>query len=262
MNSSCPPIIIALLLLVSCSQAGTPDPLPPTVFLPGECLRSAELISHMSDKEGEQLVYSGLYHFSLALDISYTVVQNNYDTHTIHPREIPADDCYQPFGERVNSVKQAYEEDFHRIASHNEGYINIVTVLYNGGLSLVADKDFAGHRAGEELAPFIVQQVGTASGHDRPEECLNLPLYSRNSAKEFLSIPLDYGCVLGKNIVFDIPVSGFKLKEERINFELSIPVKTVMYLHWIDAKLTDSDAPVPYQEDTLHCSFHTWWNMK
>lgn len=256
--------LIALVFLsISCENvAGTPDPLSNEVFLTGECLASNELICYMAEREEGELVQNNKYRFAWELNITSTVVEENYSPTRIHPREIPSKECYKEFGDRKNAVKQAYNEVFYSFGPQYFGRIDIITVLYDGGLSLVADKEFAGHPAGEELAPYIVQRRGSASGQDRPEECLSFPRNSRDSVQEYLNIPLKYGCVLGRFARFDFPVDGFEPVEEKVNFEVLIPVKVVNYLHWLDAKLMNPNAPVPYQEDTLHCSFHTWWNMK
>ena len=36
---------------------------------------------------------------------------------------------------------------------------------------------------------------------------------------------------------------------------LEIPVKVVMYLNWLDDRITDPNAPIPYREDVLRCEF-------
>jgi hypothetical protein len=49
---------------------------------------------------------------------------------------------------------------------------------------------------------------------------------------------------------------------ETVTFELKIPVKVVMYLNWLNDKISDPDAPVPYEERELYCKFTTDFNLK
>ena len=63
-------------------------------------------------------------------------------------------------------------------------------------------------------------------------------------------------------IYFCIPTEDCELTEEEVTFELNIPVKVVMYLNWINDKLTDPDAPVPYKDEVLHCKFTTRYGLK
>ena len=52
-----------------------------------------------------------------------------------------------------------------------------------------------------------------------------------------------------------IPVLDSKEVVEGITFTLTIPVKVGLYLTWLNDKLSDPDAPFPYYDDTLTCTF-------
>ena len=56
-------------------------------------------------------------------------------------------------------------------------------------------------------------------------------------------------------MILQIPLEGKMLTNEWVKFTLEIPVKVVMYLNWLDDRITDPNAPIPYREDVLRCEF-------
>ena len=63
-------------------------------------------------------------------------------------------------------------------------------------------------------------------------------------------------------ISFSIPMEQYQLTDEKVTFELNVPVKVVKYLTWLNDKITDPDAPVPYEEEVLHCRFTTDYGLR
>lgn len=245
-------LLSAVLCVSACVSFGaaTPDAEVQT-FLPGECLKSTELtygVPHYST----QMCVNGKYRFIFPLDLDFsnecmdhTVIKNRW-------RHVTTQEMYDAFGENGKLVKKAYEDEFESFlklyqAKKHPGAadrFSIVTILYNGGISLVADKDFAGVPAGKDLSDII--------GPDP---------YLWNSDL-FPDIPLEYITMPGESIAFSVPLGDFNVVQEPVNFELNIPVKVVMYLQWLNDKLTDPDAPVPYKEEVLHCSFTSPYCLK
>ena len=160
--------------------------------------------------------------------------------------------------ERVfEDFSKSYEERFHR------PFYSIVTILYNGGISLVANKEFAGYPAGENLAPLITNNpiydnIVLESG----ENPIIAPGFNTPSnAGGFLGIPLDYISMTKDGVEFCIPMGEHKLIEDEVTFELFIPVKVVLYLTWLNNMIGDPDAPVPFKDEVLHCSFTTKYGL-
>ena len=58
-----------------------------------------------------------------------------------------------------------------------------------------------------------------------------------------------------ESISFSVPMGDFKVIAEPVTFELNIPVKIVMYLQWLNDKIADPNALVPYKEEVLYCRF-------
>ena len=66
----------------------------------------------------------------------------------------------------------------------------------------------------------------------------------------------------GTGILFNIPLGDYEVVDEYVRFDLNIPVKVVYYLHWLNDRLTDPDAAVPYTDEVLHCSFCTEYGLR
>lgn len=246
--------IAILLSAVLCASAcvnfgaGTPDS-ETRALLPGECLKSTELSYYATDLS--YMCDYGKYVFCLQLDLDYS---NECMDHTViknHWRHVPTQEMYDAFGENGKLVKKAYEDEFESFqylyyekCPGYSGRYSIVTILYNGGVSLVADKEFAGVPAGKNLSDII-----SLDSHST-----NLGLYP--------DIPLEYIAMPEEWFLFSVPLGDFNVVKEPVNFELNIPVKVVMYLQWLNDKLTDPDAPVPYKEEVLHCSFTSPYCVK
>ena len=94
---------------------------------------------------------------------------------------------------------------------------SLVTILYNGGISLKADREFAGFQPGEDLGPAL--------------RCAGI-------------------------------WSDYAFIDEHVTFDLEIPVRVVMYLGWLNDKLSNPAAPVPYKDEVLHCRFTTPFGLR
>ena len=63
-------------------------------------------------------------------------------------------------------------------------------------------------------------------------------------------------------LAFSIPIGDHDLTEGTVNFELKIPVRVVGYLQWLNDRIKDPDAPVPYKEEILHCRFSSKYHLR
>jgi hypothetical protein len=229
------------------------------VLLTGECLKNTELTyTHLEEDRWTTMLTKELCTFGFEL--------NTVDCKTIKDsphsyRTIPPDDIFKSFGKNKKNVKETFMEIFETC---DEMPVNIpdnetfstITILYNEGISLVADKKFAEYPAGENLAQYFKLY--------EPDNQL-WQVYNNTPEKfgKILDIPLEYSCILDADKLYlNLPITGSSVINGNITFELKIPVKIVNYLQWINDKISNPNAPVPYTEEVLHCTFTTQYNFK
>lgn len=238
-------------------------------MLPGECLASTELTYYTPNSDGQQ-AESNRFKFGFTVNLSgHAVEKTDPRPVALVYRDVPSAEMYDSFGPNRESVKNEFErvfEEFSRSYSEHfqtNGY-SIVTILYNGGISLVADKEFAGHPAGEDLGSLITcspmyDSLVKESGEDPVvSSAFNTP----SQAGGLLDLPLDYVSLIGDSIGSSIPMDGHELVKEPVRLELNIPVKVVYYLAWLNKRISGIYAPVPCKDEVLHCSFTTVYGLK
>ena len=249
-------------------------------FLTGECLSGTELsLARCEVINGGRPTDTDRIVFWFSMPLS-NYAEESVDHSTIFAskrfRNIPSADAFKDFGKHQQSVKNGFEDvykdfsDAYTARGHGYGY-SIITILYNGGLSLTADKEFAGRPAGENLADLISchpmydglldagckDQVLAPASAVYPLEVLGLPLDYFSMLDGVQTLPfVSFSIPVGDYDRVDLPVS------KPITFELNIPVKVVKYLTWINDKLSDPNAPVPYEDEVLHCTFSTRYDLR
>lgn len=239
----------------------------PTVyqyFLSGECLASTELSfdTSLHGVEKDRLVFA----FKPSIS-NYDVEEFKYEIQ----RYVPSKELLKTFGKNKEKVAEAYDYTFDKCYSFISEKVDalcefsVLTALYSGDLSLTADRDFAGIKAGENLASMI---MGT------PHNDYQIDIWGKdaviadgcNMAEHLgnvLDLPADYNCLLGADMLaFSIPIGDYDLTEGTVNFELKIPVRVVGYLQWLNDRIEDPDAPVPYKEEILHCRFSSKYLLR
>ena len=230
-------------------------------FLTGECLQNTEMTYvHRDWGVWKDDLSKGVFYFFFDINDIMTYKLDQVTPFTYHVS--PPNDVFKSFGKNKKIVKEEYQAVFHTLEElYEEGSlvdISVSTILYKEGLSLVANKKFAQYPAGENLAKYLI--VPDSLGSD---------FYMRskyNSPEKYgkvLDIPLDYSYLLPcSTLALALPVTGTKVDWGNVTFELTIPVKVVNYLQWINDKISNSDAPVPYTEEVLYCTFTTKLNFK
>ncbi len=241
--------ILAAIASISCSfGAATPDPVPPIVSLvTGDCLKSTDLDLYKAYKHNHDFYF--VFTFK-DLDIKYEKPKGS-----LYQRAFPDDTVFEQFGENASKVEKELDMLWKTMMSqprHNRygvaagpGYtFNINTFFLVDTIHLVSDKEFAGVAAGEDLSSLIHRAIPALL----PDGVL--PLDSNFSWNNM--IPL-----VGDCLTFAIPLEDFEMVEETVQFSLSIPIKSVQYLKWINDKLTDENASMTWKEGTLTCNFST-----
>lgn len=252
---------LAVLVLAGCQKTAVPDAPTPKSLIPGECLKSTELSFVFNEDWGRDddivlavnshygEITSGYYRFCFSMDMDLAhEVERGCIGKVTRQRYLPSEAVFNRFGGNAQKVKDAYEA---RWAVMNEPSI---TVFLREGLSLTANKDFAGFRAGENMAgalladpkePFIGAYASVS--HDDifpvssiPDDCLNM-LHTYGQAF--------FG--------FEMDIKGYRYTKEPITFTLSMPVKCAQYLTWLEQSITDENASMVWEDKTLTCTFTT-----
>ena len=239
-------ILGVLLFATSCEllPAGYHPP-KEYVFLTGECLASPELSYQTLDEN----IWHDQLLFRFTLDLSDTKVERIVKSMIAMKevfRTIPSDEKFRSFGSRRDVVKNEFNRSFDELratlwSGEHDG--SLITIVYDGGdITFTANRDFAGHPAGENLAPDLLP---SPYARDHTPDALRA-----------LDLPLEYDCMLEDHLMFAISMDGFELVKQPTTYDLEIPVKVIMYLNWLNDLQTDPDAPVPYREEVLRCRFH------
>jgi hypothetical protein len=262
-----PVLLLVAVFLTSCEWMWWINPGPPepdNLFLTGECLGSTELIyiPYYASRDDDYLEEWKCFPFVFHLDTANVQRYKERPLFKSDPAfHIPSDELFKSFGKK-SFVKSDFFDSFDKIRE-GRSYFEITTLLYNGGLSLTADVDFAGHPAGEELAPFIVSHPSVNHPSSWTGVCstieplLSAPGNTKEKLSPILDIPLDYECLLESGIEIGLPVGDYTRVVERVTFTLKIPVRVVYYLQWLEDKHSNPNAPVPYKDEVLTCKFYT-----
>jgi hypothetical protein len=256
--------IVIACLLSSCGKKTATPGANVQYFIPGECLESAELRPVPEFDDLSRRVVQNRLEFVFLFDLSNVTTEyiNNSTS-----RVIPSDKLFDNFGANSKAVKEIYESAYADCMNlfPKINWLSISTILYDGGISLIADKDFAGIPANEELAPLI---MGLPMNDEYIEQfgkdaVLAPGTHLHENIDNALGIPLDYFTALeGDLLSFSIPMGDYEIVEENITFELKVPVKVVKYLTWLNDRLTDPEAEVPYEEKILHCRFTSKYGLR
>ena len=147
--------IVIACLLSSCGKKTATPGAKVQYFIPGECLESAELRPVPEFDDLSRRVVQNRLEFVFLFDLSNVTTEyiNNSTS-----RVIPSDKLFDNFGANSKTVKEIYESAYADCMNlfPKINWLSISTILYDGGISLIADKDFAGIPANEELAPLIM----------------------------------------------------------------------------------------------------------
>ena len=263
-------VISFAILLLSCTkqQAMTSEP-SSYIVVPGECIASNELLFNGQNIDNN---FTGIRSMVLffKLDVEgETVCMNNYgkeDEDSSYPwrytKFIPDNTIFESFGENATSVSRLYEETWR--SAIPSAAIGLATVFYSSGMSLVADKEFAGFKAGADIArDALTYNQWYNEGKPQSYSVLFNLLYP-NFRSAFnpdlcpvgnIGDPLNELECLMSIIRVEIPTRDFEEVDEDVTFTLSIPVKVGLYLTWLNDRISDPDAPFPYREETLTCTF-------
>ena len=242
-----PRIIFFIMMIAtfcfSCNKTGDPGEVEMTI-LPGECLTSSELSFpglRINDYPGSES-----FVFTCSFNKDVIISPAGFPFASYEYKRVPSKEVYERFGANAEAVKELYDHYWNDcfVSGHMSGLMFASTIVYESGIKLIADKDFAGFKAGENIAADINLQRDDAS------ICMTvLP-------SDYLGLPNDGGYYLPSlGVIIKIPLKDYTVVDEDVTFHLSVPVKVGLLLTWFNDRITDPNAPFPYREDNLSCAF-------
>lgn len=249
---------LACLVIVSCNGFGAAQrDAALRSLLPGECLEGTELQAR--PVKYRQMEKDLLFSFGLLLGHHELVRRSSHPLSSDHD-DLPTEELFDQFGVNKSKVLDAYHVAFDSFfsSSHDSyfGRTPYTTILYTGGLSLVADKDFAGKPAGEDLSSLVHSFYGESS------PVLSSYYSSKEEAGSILSFPYDYVCLLETGVLFVIPVGSHAVTSENVTFHLEIPVRVILFLQWLNEQTDNPDVAPPYYDAILHATFTSSVGLK
>lgn len=245
-------ISIGLLCLVGCAKNGVPAPLEET-FLPGECLSSNTLDFtgwQINNYTGPQGITLG---FQLNMDCELSSLGSPWASGDY--RYVPTENVFNQFKEECPAIKALYEDAWNAVVSSSGGLCFLSSVFYESGIILVADKEFAGVAAGDNIANGAIPTQKWQEEGKPYTTCLLDNLYSADSRPIPVGNDFRYDYCLAKDIAVRIPLNNRTVVDEDVTFTLVMPVKVGLYLTWLKDKTNDPDASFPYRDETLTCTF-------
>lgn len=262
-------LLVGVLSLTSCIMFAPTGVEPKTrLLLSGECLSGTEL-QYVVPEADYQQVYDDYFLFRFSMELTDHEIKKDGGLWSRIYNDTPSKSLYDSFGKNKSKVRKEFNGIFEVLSEYylydfHQYDFAITTILYNGGISLTANKEFAGFKPGEDLAPAIKSSPrwGEYIGDNLTDPVISTTSRLSENAGEILDIPMEYISLAGDEIRFSIPMADYQLVEDEVTFELNIPVKVVSYLEWINDKLSDPDAPVPYKDEVLHCKFTTGYCLK
>ncbi len=232
--------LLALIpIFVSCSllPAAMPDPWPSLSLIPGECLQSSELVCSYAAAEGHNYKLS----FALDLNVEYEVLENDFYGRPKKHRYMPSEQLFQKFEGNASVVKEEYNNIWNSMDSNYD--YSFCTLLIEG-FSLVADVEFAGFPAGDNLFPLVSESWFNKK---LPS---SIPFDSHFVDNSFIKYS---DCSTG--IFLDFNNEEYEIVRQRVNFILEMPVKSAQYLTWLNDRLTDENAQMTWKDEVLTCTF-------
>lgn len=241
-------ILATLLPLSACDKfAATPAPLKPCSLFAGEGLISNQL-TISSFRETTQVTggTTALVQ-TLKMPFSYqTDIVRKVGNHIIEYRYIPSEEVFDALGEESKRVKAEYEIFYGKLREIGPGSAGS-TIYYCGGMTLTADKDFAGIPAGEDLSGIV------ANFPERKEwPAIDIPS---------IQVPDGYTPIL-PGLVLSFPVGENEVVNEDVTFHIEIPVKVGMFLTLLKDRFTYPEAEMQLRDEILTCDFTIPRNLK
>lgn len=260
-------------LLFSCGKIPSADPAhdsSPVSLLTGECLLDNKLSCIYSNSAGNGTYFR--FAFSLNVDTEYEILEQGHNGFHVYPlryRFLPSKSVFQQFQGNAEKVKEQYDSVWNSL-NYSQS-----TIFSKGEMSLIADKEFAGIPAGENIAVLLESDAITRSG-DAPA-LINIEPFKDDANKILLLVPTNTIMVYGPSnniddynmneleqvhvekqavVSFRMPASDCVFVDEIVSFSLEIPIRSAQYLNWINDNLSGEEM-MKWKDDILTCHFQS-----
>lgn len=243
-------IPICAFCVSSCFGAGMAPPRE-VGLVTGECLKDTHLIHRdVGFDPGKQRGVSGSTSFVIGFDMSLEYVSKKRKLFLYYVR--PSNEAFRKFGWNEGKVRTEYDRILDKLPVYIGRDDVYGTFLYNGGVVLTADKDFAGIPKGENLAELFqikndIKELDSIRGEVKKR--IGIPFECENMVSKY-----GFSLVVPKN-------DDYKMVRDQVSFTLKMPFRVVNYLQWINDKISDPTAPVPYSDTEFTCEFITRYRL-
>lgn len=230
---------IVLIILSSCNKFPAADiPYYSKSFLPGECLKSTNLIfdeAYFSSYDGKGAMF---FFFYLDMDFEWEalVAENPHIG-----RNIPGKNVFTSFKDDAKAVEKAYYDFYDGLKFRPDYYGNCTSLYYKDGMRLISHDSFAEYPQEADLSQYIFltesKQSAFESGIPGLENITDMRL-------------------LGMRLMVVLPCDVYSINlADTYDFTFEFPVKVGQYLHYLKDKIDDPDAKVHFTDEVLTCDF-------
>ena len=164
---------------------------------------------------------------------------------TLYSYVWPTEDVFDEFGERKEQVKDDYQSlvrGMFEAKENKEIDECFCTVFQRSALTISSNLPVGGIQPGEDLSSLCKDLPSYLSDLDNLTLSVSNPQSLYN---ELRAIP-DFS--LGDMGVF---LPALEKQDQVITFTVSIPVRRVYLLHWLDGLSDNPDAPMPFSDEVL-----------
>ncbi len=211
----------------------------------------------MTDYELSMSTYDRPLYFAAKINISG--VTESYDKKSTHYVSHLDNDILESFSKSEKSTINSAYDSFCSKFSDIGTDVCMTTLFCDGEVSITADKEFGGIKAGDDLKSLFVT-------YPYPLYISEEDFEVKSCSSSERTCPIDEvfekGCSIGEAFAFEIgnPDLYSKVKDY-ITLTLSIPVKSGLYFQWALDKAADPEAEMSFTTDKLEGKMIIPWNI-
>lgn len=238
---------VAIALSCGCSTVGgNSEKAQPTVqaFVPGDCAQLYMTPWVYANSKG---TYFSL-HWFIYIDSTKGDSELIPGMHSFY--QWPSEDIWRTFEDRSKIVEENFKSLAREMFSNiPTGGNHIVTTVFPIGRQVItANVPIFGIPAGEDLSSLILD--GNLEQYPSAQTLDNLTLHSDNGNLLYSELLTNGSLGNGVSIRMNAPDSF----DQKIVFTLSVPVRRVLFLEWLNQLQSNPDAPIPYIDEVMEAS--------
>lgn len=226
-------------------------------FIPGEFVAPGKILISTEDYSGldNRLGHHYDYAVSLGLSLEKAVEgglrhvkrEINSEYYYLFPQE-----AYSPYGNNASLVKMLNEQELFRVvdaicALTKVKLVHVSTVFCTDKMQITADKEFAGRGKGTDISSVFVfdaenYQLMLDGGRWDPI----LTSGDRSVDSSFSS-----GKSFPGGWLRLLKSDEYEFFDDEVTLTLTVPVRRVLYLTWLNELIDNPEAPMPYQDEVM-----------